>query len=193
MPQPLRKANLAPRWWPASATNTFVLFTMKDASMSYHIDLVRVWARVRARARARARLSNPNPKPNPTLTPSPVGDGGLLRGAVGREDLRRRATHAAAGRSAQLECGVAAHLYAVTCVLQGWRFDVARGNEAGRCHRLCYTNRCNGHVRCCEAARSKVDRAGEEGLCHSHVSSDLCSKPAVCAAKLQHPIGPARA
>ena len=41
MPQPLRDANLAPRWWPASATNTFVLFTMKDASMSYHIDL---WA-----------------------------------------------------------------------------------------------------------------------------------------------------
>jgi hypothetical protein len=41
MPQPLRDANLAPRWWPASATNTFVLFTMRDASMSYHIDL---WA-----------------------------------------------------------------------------------------------------------------------------------------------------
>ena len=28
MPQPLRDANLAPRWWPASATNTFVLFTL---------------------------------------------------------------------------------------------------------------------------------------------------------------------
>ena len=56
MPQPLREANLAPRWWPASATNTFVLFTMKDASMSYHIDLVRVRARVRARARARVRV-----------------------------------------------------------------------------------------------------------------------------------------
>ncbi len=112
MPQPLRDANLAPRWWPASATNTFVLFTMKDASMSYHIDL---WAT------AVYSLANSNstccshtycshsstycshinqihhrstsyhiPVAHHITWLSPLL--GLLRGAVGYQDLRGRAT-----------------------------------------------------------------------------------------------------
>ena len=39
MPPSLAAANIATAWWPEAAWGTFLLLTMRGASMSYHVSL----------------------------------------------------------------------------------------------------------------------------------------------------------